>query len=132
MDSHVRERESLVPSRRQALCLGAALVTVPTGVLALAAPSPSVAAPSLSPQERIAGAVREIETALAEIYPGASQHPILQLPDAEAFASPIFADGSFAPGQLAMVSVTANSFSSRFAAGLKSRTATDWFGRRVA
>lgn len=46
MDSHVRERESLVPSRRQALCLGAALVTVPTGVLALAAPVPSLAAPA--------------------------------------------------------------------------------------
>lgn len=40
MDSHVRERESLVPSRRQALCLGAALVAVPTGVVALAAPDP--------------------------------------------------------------------------------------------
>lgn len=45
MDSHVRDRESLVPSRRQALCLGAALVTVPTGVLALVVPAPSLAAP---------------------------------------------------------------------------------------
>ncbi|WP_428032798.1 hypothetical protein [Ancylobacter sp.] len=49
MDSHVRERESLVPSRRQALCLGAALVTVPTGVLALASPVPSLAAPAPIP-----------------------------------------------------------------------------------
>ncbi|GLK74664.1 hypothetical protein KHC23_23045 [Ancylobacter dichloromethanicus] len=46
MDSHVRERESLVPSRRQALCLGAALVTVPTGVLTLAAPASTLAAPA--------------------------------------------------------------------------------------
>jgi hypothetical protein len=45
MDSHVRERESIVPSRRQALCLGAALVSVPAGVLALVAPAPSLAAP---------------------------------------------------------------------------------------
>jgi hypothetical protein len=49
MDSHVRERESLVPSRRQALCLGVALVTVPTGVLALAMPAPSLAAPMPAP-----------------------------------------------------------------------------------
>lgn len=116
--------QSLAPSRRQALALGAALVAVPTGALTIPAP--------LSPQERITRAVREIETALAEIYPGASQHPILQLPDPDAFASPVFADGSFTPGQMAMVSVSADSFGDRFAAGLKSRTATDWFGRRVA
>lgn len=124
--------QSLAPSRRQALALGAALVAVPAGVATLTAdPVQAVAAP-LSPQERIAHAVREIETALAEIYPGASQHPILKLPATDAFASPVFADGSFTPGQMAMVSVTADSFGDRFAAGLKSRTATDWFGRRVA
>ncbi|WP_018389378.1 hypothetical protein [Ancylobacter sp. FA202] len=116
--------QTLAPSRRQALALGAALVAVPTGALTIPAP--------LSPQERIAAAVREIETALAEIYPGASLHPILQLPATDAFASPVLADGSFTPGQMAMVSVTANSFSARFAAGLTSHTATDWFGRRVA
>lgn len=49
MDSHVRERESLVPSRRQALCLGAALVTVPTGILALAVPTPSLASTLAAP-----------------------------------------------------------------------------------
>ncbi|MFT0862289.1 hypothetical protein [Ancylobacter sp. G4_0304] len=132
MGTHVRERDSHVPSRRQALCLGAALVAVPTGVVALAAPTPSLAAPPLSPQARIARAVKEIEAALAEIYPGARQHPILHLPDSDAFASPAFADGSFTPGQMAMVSVTANSFNARYAAGLTSRTATDWFGGRVA
>ncbi|MBS9476079.1 hypothetical protein [Ancylobacter radicis] len=46
MGTHVCERESHVPSRREALRLGAALVTVPTGVLALAAPSPGLAAPA--------------------------------------------------------------------------------------
>lgn len=52
MDSHVRERESLVPSRRQALCLGAALVTVPTGVLTLAAaPATSFASPAITPAD---------------------------------------------------------------------------------
>lgn len=55
MGTHVRERESHVPSRRQALCLGAALVAVPRGVVAL----------TVSPQERIARAVREIEAARA-------------------------------------------------------------------
>ena len=120
------------PNRRHALALGAALVAVPAGVVTLvAAPAPLVAT-GLSPQERIAAAVREIEAALAEIYPGATQHPVLQLPDCNAFASPILSDGSFTPGQMAMVSVTANSFSAHFDAGLNSRTATDWFGRRAA
>ncbi|MBS7544362.1 hypothetical protein [Ancylobacter oerskovii] len=36
MGTHVRERESHVPSRRQALCLGAAVIAVPAGVVAFA------------------------------------------------------------------------------------------------
>ncbi|WP_018389739.1 hypothetical protein [Ancylobacter sp. FA202] len=49
MDIHVRERESRVPSRRQALCVGAALVTVPAGILALVTPTPGQAAPVPDP-----------------------------------------------------------------------------------
>lgn len=111
MGSHVRERGSHVPSRRQALCLGAALVVVPTGVVSLAA----------SPQERIARAVREIEAALAEIYPGAYQRPVVELPTVDAFASPLMPDGTFMSGKMALVSVSADSFHERYASGLVCR-----------
>lgn len=121
MGTHVRERESHVPSRRQALCLGAALVAVPTGVVTLA----------VSPQERIARAVREIEAALAEIYPGANQRPILELPPVDAFASPLLPDGTFVSGKMAMVSVSADSFHERYAAGLVCREDRSWFGGRA-
>lgn len=69
MESHVRERESLVPSRRQALCLGAALVTVPTGVLALAAaPAPSLAAPApIDPLQRARAAWLAFAAAMDEL-----------------------------------------------------------------
>ncbi|UOK71556.1 hypothetical protein [Ancylobacter polymorphus] len=68
MDSHVRERESLVPSRRQALCLGAALVTVPTGVLALAMPAPSLAAPApIDPLQRPRAAWLAFAAAMDEL-----------------------------------------------------------------
>lgn len=66
MDSHVRERESLVPNRRQALCLGAALVPVPTGVLALAAPAPSLAAPA-DPLQRARAAWLAFAAAMDEL-----------------------------------------------------------------
>lgn len=120
MDSHVRERESLVFSRRQALCLGAALA-VPTSVVALAIP----------PQERIARALKEIEAALAEIYPGAYQRPVVELPAPEAFASPLFSDGTFMSGKMAMVSVTADSFHERYSAGLVCREDSSRFTGRA-
>ncbi|WGD31876.1 hypothetical protein AncyloWKF20_08670 [Ancylobacter sp. WKF20] len=131
MGTHDREQEKCIPSRRQALCLGAALVTMPAGIATLTAAPAPFAAP-LSPRERIARAVREIEAALAEIYPGASQNPIMHLPDPEIFASTVFPDGTFSSGRMAMVSVTANSFSALFDAGLKSRSSNDWFGRGAA
>ncbi|MCS0494348.1 hypothetical protein NVS89_04505 [Ancylobacter sp. MQZ15Z-1] len=110
-----------VPSRRQALCLGAAAVAAPIGLLGQRIP----------PQERLAQAMREIEEALAEIYPGAFQRPIFELPSAEEFASPILADGSFMSGTMAMVSVSANSFHERFAAGLSCREDPRLFGGRT-
>ncbi|WP_018389377.1 hypothetical protein [Ancylobacter sp. FA202] len=68
MDSHVRERESLVPSRRRALCLGAALVTVPTGVLALAVPAPTLAAPApADPLQRARAAWLTFAAAMDEL-----------------------------------------------------------------
>ncbi|WAC29248.1 hypothetical protein [Ancylobacter sp. SL191] len=121
----------LSSSRRQALCLGAAFVAMPAGTATLKPAPASMVAP-LSPQEHIARAVREIEVALAEIYPGACQNPIVHLPDPEVFASMVFPDGTFSPGRMAMVSVTANSFSALFDAGLKSRSSNDWFGRGAA
>lgn len=121
MGTHVRERESHVPSRRQAICLGAALVAVPTGVVTLV----------VSPQERIARAVREIEAALAEIYPGAYQRPVLELPTVDAFASPLFPDGTFGSGKTALVSVSADSFHERYAAGLICREDRSGFGGRA-
>ena len=68
MDSHVREREKCVPSRRQALCLGAALVTVPTGVLALASPAPGLAAPApTDPLQRARAAWLAFAAAMDEL-----------------------------------------------------------------
>ena len=68
MDSHVREGESLVPSRRQALCLGAALVTVPAGVLALAASSPGIAAAApANPLQRARAAWLAFAAAMDEL-----------------------------------------------------------------
>lgn len=107
MDSHVREGESLTSGRRQVLCLVATLVAVPRGVIALAIP----------PQERIAKALKEIEAALAEIYPGAHQRSVLEMPNLEAFASPLLPDGTFMSGRAAMASVTADSFHERYGAG---------------
>jgi hypothetical protein len=121
MGTHVRERESHVPSRRQALCIGAALVAVPTSIVALAA----------SPQERIARAVREIETALAEIYPGAHLRPVVELPNTDAFASPLLPDRTFMSGKMALVSISADSFHERYAAGLVCREDRSGFGGRA-
>lgn len=68
MDSHDREREKCVPSRRQALCLGAALVTVPTGVLALASPAPGPAAPApTDPLQRARAAWLAFAAAMDEL-----------------------------------------------------------------
>jgi hypothetical protein len=122
MGTHVRERESHASSRRQALCLGAALVAIPTGIVALAT----------SPQERIALAVREIEAALAEIYPGAYQRPVVELPTVDALASPLLPDGTFMSGKMALVSVSADSFHERYAASLvcrEDRNGFDWRAR---
>ncbi|WGD30166.1 hypothetical protein AncyloWKF20_20855 [Ancylobacter sp. WKF20] len=111
MDSHVRERERVVSDRRQALWLGAALVAVPASIVTLATP----------PQERLARALKEIEAALAEIYPGAYQRPIVELPKPEAFASPVLSESPVMSGRVAMVSVTADSFHQRYGAGLVCR-----------
>lgn len=68
MGTHVREPESLVPSRRLALALGAALVTVPTGVLALASPAPSLAAPApADPLQRARAAWLAFAAAMDEL-----------------------------------------------------------------
>ncbi|MGA0563081.1 hypothetical protein ACO2RV_11605 [Ancylobacter sp. VNQ12] len=122
MGIHDREQEKCVPSRRQALCLGAALVAVPTSVVTRA----------ISPQERIARAVKEIEASLAEIYRGAYQRLILELPPVDAFASPLLPDGTFTSGKMAMVSISADSFHERYAAGLVCREDRGPIGRTRA
>lgn len=124
MGTHERERENHVPSRRQALR------TIGISSLVAAVPVTAVAL-AVSPQERIARAVREIESALAELYPGAYRQPILELPAADAFASPLFPDGTFMSGRMAMVSVSANSFHERYAAGLVCREDHSWFSGRA-
>ncbi|MGA0562845.1 hypothetical protein ACO2RV_10380 [Ancylobacter sp. VNQ12] len=129
MDTHVRERDGLARSRRETLRLG--LSTLVVGPPAVGLAYAAMPGPPLSPQERIEHAMRQIQDALADLYPGARQHPRLALPSREALASPVFEDGTFEAGDMAMVMVTANTFSARYDAGLKSRTDLTSFGNAL-
>jgi len=126
MDTHDRERDGFALSRRETFRLG--ITTLVVGTPAVGFAYAAMPAPPLSPQDRIEHAIREIQEALADIYPGARQHPRLALPSREALASPVFEDGTFEAGEMAMVMVTANTFSARYDAGLKSRIDLMSFG----
>lgn len=126
MDTHDRDRNGFARSRRETLRLG--LTTLVVGGPAVGIAYAAMPGPLLSPQERIEQAMRQIQEALTDLYPGARQHPRLALPSREALASPVFDDGTFEAGDMAMVMVTANTFSARYDAGLKSRTDLMSFG----
>ncbi|MDR6955241.1 hypothetical protein J2X65_004620 [Ancylobacter sp. 3268] len=61
MGTHVRERESHVPSRRQALCLGAAAVAVPAGVVAFG-PTPDPIFARIAEHRQLMAPVRACDT----------------------------------------------------------------------
>lgn len=121
MGTHVRERESHVRSRRH----GSASAR-------LSSPCRQASSRWRSHHRSASPARCERSKALTpNLYPGAHRQQLLELPTADAFASPLFPDGTFLSGRMAMVSISADSFHEHYAAGLVCREDRSWFGGRA-